>query len=122
MNDCIWAAIGVCNGHCKCKNYVSLNSDEGCKLREKYEKEINPVIDVVARNFAKRNGYSLPNEHKYKALDINTGKEVVGYYWTNEAGNHFIRVTEKDEEYEGLDIKKIVCDDVEIARRTLEKL
>jgi hypothetical protein len=126
MNDCIWAAIGACNGPCRCKSYVSLNSDKGAELIKRYEKEIDPIVtamrETAGKNFAERSGYTFPGEHKYRALDINTGAEVVGYYWTNGAGNHFIRVTEKEAECEGLNIKKIVCDDVEIARRTLEKL
>lgn len=29
----------------------------------------------------------------YKSIGVKKGNWVYGYYWTNEAGNHFIRVT-----------------------------
>ena len=42
MNDCIWCFIsGVCdcNNCCNCKEYISVNSDKGMELYEKYKAE-----------------------------------------------------------------------------------
>jgi len=122
MNDCIWKALGMCDGRCKCDNYMSLNSDEDHELMERYEEEVEPILKEAVKVFAKRNGFNPPDEHKYTALDIETGEPVKGYYWSNEGGNHFIRVTEKEEEYKGMNLKKCVCEDVEISIKTLERL
>lgn len=49
----------------------------------------------------------------YKSIGVKKGNWVYGYYWTNEAGNHFIRVTKLP--------SKIVLEDVEIEKSTLGK-
>lgn len=56
MNDCIWAFIsGVCD--CEkcgnCEEYISVNSEDGSKLLEKYEAEVNEALKPLAEKWKK---------------------------------------------------------------------
>lgn len=47
----------------------------------------------------------------FRGKRVDNGEWVYGYYWTNELGNHFIRVTEEDYNY--------VLEDYEILSETV---
>lgn len=54
MNDCIWAFIaGVCDcENCaNCKKYISVNSEDGSKLLEKYEAEVDEALKPLAEKW-----------------------------------------------------------------------
>jgi hypothetical protein len=57
MTDCLWFAIGVCNGGCKCEKYLSMNSDRGQEVGEKWEIRVDEVLTPIAKEFAKENGF-----------------------------------------------------------------
>ena len=46
MNDCFWCSIGVCEAdNCEyCKKYLSMNSDEGYIMIEKYDKDVKEYL------------------------------------------------------------------------------
>lgn len=51
MSDCFWCFInGVCEGdNCNgCKDYISVNSDKGAELLEKYESEVEEALKPLA--------------------------------------------------------------------------
>lgn len=47
MNDCIWAYIVRCEEGCKCCGYRSMNSEQGAKIMEAYEKDIEEAIKPI---------------------------------------------------------------------------
>ena len=47
----------------------------------------------------------------FRGKRVDNGEWVYGYYWTNELGNHFIRVTEEDYNY--------VLEDYEVLSETV---
>ena len=57
MNDCLWYSIGVCNGDCLCKKYLSMNSDEGQKVGMQWERLVGKTLEPLAKVFAKENGF-----------------------------------------------------------------
>ena len=53
MNDCIWMWIGVCKGYyCQCESYTSINEENGSKLAEEYNAEIEKAIKPIREKFA----------------------------------------------------------------------
>ena len=57
MNDCLWFAMGVCNGECKCKQYLSMNSDKGYKICYEWENKVDEILKPKAIIFAEENGF-----------------------------------------------------------------
>lgn len=57
MNDCIWYAIQVCGDCCKCEKYLSVNTDEGYEIEEKWTLKVEEVLAAIALEFAKENGF-----------------------------------------------------------------
>ena len=57
MNDCLWCGIGVCDGDCKCDKYLSMNSDKGRELGDKYDELIHETLKPVKFKFAEENGF-----------------------------------------------------------------
>lgn len=54
MNDCFWCFIeGVCDGcHCiNCKDYLSVNSEEGSKTLEKYQADVDEALVPVTEKW-----------------------------------------------------------------------
>lgn len=50
MNDCLWAFMcDVCNceGYSACKEYISVNSDKGRTLLQKYQEDVEEALHPV---------------------------------------------------------------------------
>lgn len=59
-------AIGVCKDQCKCPKYLSMNSDEGQKMEEKWGSIVDKILEPLAVVFAKEEGF-------YKEVVIEEG-------------------------------------------------
>jgi len=57
MNDCLWKCIGGCNKDCKCKSYISMNSNEGQGLSAKWQEVVDEALNQRAIRFADANGF-----------------------------------------------------------------
>jgi F0F1-type ATP synthase membrane subunit b/b' len=56
MNDCIFIWFGGCDG-CemgKCDKYLSANSEEGSRLLEEYQAEVEEVLKPIKEKFKTR--------------------------------------------------------------------
>lgn len=52
MNDCVWCFIGVCEcDEYRCAKYLSIDSEEGRKIEEAYDAEIQAVLKPVKDKF-----------------------------------------------------------------------
>ena len=52
MNDCVWCFIGVCEcDEYRCAKYLSIDSEEGKKIDEAYDAEIQVVLKPVIDKF-----------------------------------------------------------------------
>lgn len=54
MNDCFWGFVeGVCGcAYCNnCKDYISVNSDDGMKLYDKYQADIEEALKPVSEKW-----------------------------------------------------------------------
>ena len=55
MNDCLWYWICVCDsGKCRCDKYLSVNEEEGNKIKTEYEEAIEKAIVPVREEFKKK--------------------------------------------------------------------
>ena len=56
MNDCIWCFISRvcdCNNCCNCKEYISVNSDKGMELYEKYKADVEEALKTLSEKWKK---------------------------------------------------------------------
>lgn len=54
MSDCFWCFInGVCDGYyCNgCTHYISVNSDKGMELFEKYQTEVEETLKPLSEKW-----------------------------------------------------------------------
>lgn len=54
MNDCLWCFINGgcdCNNCANCKEYISVNSEKGMELYEKYEADVEEALKPVAEKW-----------------------------------------------------------------------
>lgn len=54
MNDCFWCFInGVCdyNNCANCKEYISVNSERGMELYERYDADVEEALKPVAKKW-----------------------------------------------------------------------
>ena len=54
MNDCFWCFInGVCDcNNCNdCKEYISVNSDKGMELYERYKTDVDEALKPVSEKW-----------------------------------------------------------------------
>ena len=54
MSDCIWCFIsGVCdcNNCCNCNEYISVNSDKGMELYEKYQADVEEALKPLSEKW-----------------------------------------------------------------------
>ena len=52
MNDCVWCFIGVCEcDEYGCAKYLSIDSEEGGKIEEAFDAEIQAVLKPVKDKF-----------------------------------------------------------------------
>ncbi|MEG2541089.1 MAG: YopX family protein [Clostridia bacterium] len=101
--------VGVMSGYCACGNmiYCDLcNSfvDPNACLKAIKELANKKQIEIDYRDFdfekfiEKFRGKAM-REILFRAKRVDNGEWVEGYYWQNEVGNHFIRVTTLSGEY-----------------------
>ncbi len=53
MNDCVWAYIINCEDGCKCCGYRSMNSDEGRKIMDEFDKDTDKAIKPLQEKWEK---------------------------------------------------------------------
>lgn len=53
MNYCVWAFI-FCECEYKCDRYLSANCEEGYKIIEEYDKEVNEVVEPIRKKYQER--------------------------------------------------------------------
>lgn len=79
MGDCVLSFICACPYADKdircgsCKTYLSANTEKGRKILDRYQEEINPVIDAALKPIREKYRQELvPDELMPKQEDINT--------------------------------------------------
>ena len=54
MNDCIWFMFDICDCDGQCLNYLSINSNEGQKMHNEYQKDIDEALIPVREKFKEK--------------------------------------------------------------------
>lgn len=51
MNDCLWFWIGICDCPGHCNKYLSVNSEKGNEIREKYDLDVEEALKPVREKY-----------------------------------------------------------------------
>lgn len=51
MNDCLWLWIGICECPFRCDKYLSVNSEKGSEMQQKYDLDAKEALKPVREKY-----------------------------------------------------------------------
>lgn len=51
MNDCVWCVSAWCDCMGRCKHYLSINTEEGQRMEEKYDNDVEEALKPIREKY-----------------------------------------------------------------------